>query len=398
MPAPFIVRQVTGPGRAIVLRGRALPFRGGEWESEMSVDIQWYPGNPVANSQVIGFREMPSIFNGRWSDKLLGDPLSVEGVRLLNFPAVSPVGLPTAGINAGSTFAAPSAFPVASQKAQLAQTVFDAFDLVLREGQKLKVEWGTRVRYGFLARIKDAPARGNDIEWELEFRWTGRSNQLPFRILPKVNLLSTSAGLQKLLDGLLASMAKLQGLPAPPPGAPGLGILALLSKGTGFVDGIAGKIVGLAQSIASLLSSLQGLTSLRFAPANLLSTIKAALQLIKSIVADLRRDLAKNRGAAQEAAAIGLPSAVAVAKMAQAAFRKQITDIAAFAAEQQRLLDQIETTEVLASFTAPEQITLRDVSSRFYGTPNQWVKIAEFNAFAGSTVSAGTTILVPKLS
>lgn len=341
----------------------------------MHVDLTWYPGNPVANSQVIGSREMPSIFNGRWSDKLLFTPSDTEGVRLLNFPPISPAGLPTAAINAGSTFAAPNAFPVGLQKAQLAATVMDAMDLLRREGQKLRVMFGSRVRYGYLVRVKDTPARGNDIEWEIEFKWTGRSNEFPKRILPKVNLLSTKAGLQALLDALLAALGTFNA----------------------FLNQFQAKVGALVNTITTVLNAIGSIAALRFAPAQLLNTLKAALQLIKSLVADLRRDLRNSQGAAQQAAAVGLPDAVAIAKMAQSQFRKRIQDIAGFATEQQRLLDTLETTEVLATIIAKEQTTLRDVSMQFYNTPNNWVKIAEFNSFSGSTVPAGTTILVPKL-
>jgi hypothetical protein len=378
MPAPFILTQLTGPQRALVLRGRALPFRGGSWESEMSVDLTWYPGVPVANSQVIGFRELPSTFNGRWSDKLLFDASDVEGVTLINFPAVSAAGLPTASINAGSSFAATGAFPVGSQRARLVQTVLDAMDLILREGQKLRVSWGTRVRYGYLVRAKDTPARGNDTEWEIEFKWTGRSESFPTRVAPKVNTLSTKAVLSKLLAAFLAALA--------------------LLEGTSFLNRIQGAVGSFLAAVTALLDALSTVNSLRFAPQQLLNTLKAALQLIKADAARLRRELANNRGASQEAAEVGLPDAAAIAKLAQSQFRERIQEIAAFATEQQRLLAALESGEVLATIVTQGLTTLRDLSSRFYATPNNWTKIASFNSFAGSTVPAGTTVLIPKLT
>ncbi|MCK9513060.1 MAG: hypothetical protein M0R28_17790 [Pigmentiphaga sp.] len=389
----FSVLQVTGPGREIVLRGRALPLRGAAWESEMAVETTWYTGNPVANTQVIGFREMPSVFNGRWSDKLLGGASLTEGVTLINFPPVTPVGIPTTAINAGSAFAAPNAFPIPTQRAQLAATVHEAFDLVMREGQKLRVQWGTRVRFGYLVRMRDAPGRSTDIEWELEFKWSGRVDTLPLRIAPQVNLLSTGAGLQKLLDGLQGYM------PGQLPDPTNFGsLLAALLKGSQFLASLGAKIANLVNVIAGLLNTIEGIANLRFAPQNLLNTIKAALQLIRSMVADLLRDLANGQSASQEAAAIGLPDAVAIARMAQAQLRKQLTELAAFALEQQRLIEGIETSDVLATYVTSTTTTLLDVSSQFYGTPNNWVKIAQFNRLAGSTVPAGTPLLVPKLS
>lgn len=379
MPAPFVIEQVTGEERVVILKGRALPLSGAAWESELAVELTWYPGISTANSQVIGNREMPSTFRGRWSDKLLFEASNTNGVQLLNFPAVTPAGLPTSGINGGSSFAAADSFPVASQEARLAKTVLDAVDLIKREGQKVKVRWGSRVRYGFLTRVLDQPGRGNDIVWELDFKWTGRTNSLPTRVAPKLNVLSTRAGLQRLLAALQAIWDK----------------FALVD--TNFANRLAGAIAALFDTISQIINSLTGVASLRFAPASLLNTLKAFLQLIRAHVAALREAFANNRSLAQEKAEVGLPDATAIAQIVHSQLRRQLAETAAFAAEQQRLVDEVSTSEIRATFVAKTRTTLRDISVRFYQTPDNWPRIREFNQFTGSAVAPGTEVLIPKL-
>jgi len=53
--------------------------------------------------------------------------------------------------------------------------------------------------------------------------------------------------------------------------------------------------------------------------------------------------------------------------------------------------------DLLAVFEASQNADLRDVSTQFYGTPDQWRDLAIFNGIATSKLAAGDIVLVPKL-
>ena len=66
-----IIEQAETNLRGIVLRGRSLPFEGVAWGTELNVDINYFPGNPVAIAQVVGSQWTDTTINGRWSDRFL---------------------------------------------------------------------------------------------------------------------------------------------------------------------------------------------------------------------------------------------------------------------------------------------------------------------------------------
>ena len=78
--------------RSIVLRGRSLPFEGVAWGTELTVDINYFPGNPTAIAQVVGSRWTDTVLTGRWSDRFL---ISDEHApSILGFPDLAAEQLP----------------------------------------------------------------------------------------------------------------------------------------------------------------------------------------------------------------------------------------------------------------------------------------------------------------
>lgn len=59
--------------RVLVLLGGALPFKGAEWGSKLSMTTKWYPGNPTeATQQVLVAQESPSAWEGVWRRTVMG--------------------------------------------------------------------------------------------------------------------------------------------------------------------------------------------------------------------------------------------------------------------------------------------------------------------------------------
>jgi hypothetical protein len=118
---------------------------------------------------------------------------------------------------------------------------------------------------------------------------------------------------------------------------------------------------------------------------------------VKLQASGLANSLDRPRSAAGEAAKLDKADAVQIANAVYQLLRARLVELAAFAAEQQRLLGLFAGDEILATFYADAQTSLRDVSTRYYGAPAEWVRISTFNGFYSSTVPAGTLVRVPKL-
>jgi LysM repeat protein len=76
------------------------------------------------------------------------------------------------------------------------------------------------------------------------------------------------------------------------------------------------------------------------------------------------------------------------------------------AQENRRLRDEAEShrraietpiEQLLTTYRAREDESVREVSQRFYGTPDHWREIMEFNDLDDSTLYAGQPILIPRL-
>ena len=59
-------------------------------------------------------------------------------------------------------------------------------------------------------------------------------------------------------------------------------------------------------------------------------------------------------------------------------------------------LEQQLQQELSASFVASQNMDLRDISTRYYGTPDNWQQIMQFNGLTSSKLNAGDLVWVPK--
>src|SRR5690606_21640253 len=192
MSLPLIIEEVTGPKRSITLRGRSLPYQEVSWGGEQRVNINFHAGNPVATAQVVGPTYKPTVLKGTWKDTFL-NATPAEDVAtyvqyevgteenspiLLNFPSINIFEPGTVG---GATFTSGGSVEGSKQQAKTARAVRDAFELIRRSGQLLRVEWGSLVRYGYLTNTTFTHTRGaeTDIGWELEFEWIGDTHTPP---------------------------------------------------------------------------------------------------------------------------------------------------------------------------------------------------------------------------
>lgn len=377
--SPVTIEQITGEKRVMVFKGRSLPYQGLPLGIEIRTKQTWLPANPVSNQQVLGSTRPNTVIRGMWKDRYL-----VQGensVQLIQFPQISGGGLPQSGVSSGGSFATTNTFP-GVQQAQLSRVVVDALDLMASEQQKVRFQWDQYVRYGIIKRFIPTWIRINDVEWELEFEWSGTTEFSPVKRVVEYNALSTAAGLAQLLSAIRAILAALFSLRTP----------------NRWFSRVVGPIFAIADLVIAIIEGLRSIVSIATAPADLLSVIRGQLALIKLAARGLMNDLRKIRSARGEAALVGSPADVAIAALVEQGLREQMQELAAFAAAQQRLLAVFGSQEILATFYADSFTSLRDVSTQFYGEPGQWTRISNFNGFFSDTVAKGSLVRVPAVS
>lgn len=375
MAFPFIVRQIENPARVIILQGRSLPYQGVAWGGTMELDVSWFPGNPVASVQVIGPREKSTTIVGKWKDLFLASRQN-HGV-LANFPPLTRASRPDATVRGGTTFK--SAGSVPSDFAERARVLRDAFRLLRKEGGLVQVEWGSIVRFGFVKETTFTHDREEDIDYEITFEFLGDTPSQPKPLLPQIELLSLLKALLALLDALINTL------------------LSAIFAAQQWLTRINQFINKIGSFITELLDAISKLGDFAFAPANVLGNIRRQLTAIRLAARDLFANLDNQRSAAVEAAFLGNPAAVALNNLLQQRVRANVQEIAAEAARQANLISQMSSPALLGTITMPGGTTLRDVARRFFGNPDDWRVIAEFNGFGGSIVPRGTIVRIPRV-
>lgn len=378
MAMPFVIAETNGMKRTIVLRGRSLPRQPINFGGEMSVVIDYFAGNPVAYAQVIGPKYLPTEVTGEWNDIFLFEDANCP--YLLGFPPIGVAGKPPpVGANTilgGTSFVGGSA-AAGSQSAFLARTVRDAMELVRRSGALLRVEWGSIVRYGFLTKAMFPHKREQDIGYELEFQWIGDTDAQPVAVSKQMSALgflkALAAILQKLLDALLTADYLAQQ----------------------FLQGITGPITKLLSLLTALVETLTKMLGQLLNPFDIVASIKAAAIGLKLACRDLL-DLFDRGGGRLK----GRDSSAAQAFLAAAEneVRRLLEELAFLAAERERELDAFFTKQVLATHVAQAGQNLRDISTLYYGRPESWPDIADFNGLAGSLTTPGRLLRIPKLT
>jgi hypothetical protein len=335
------------PAGVVVLAAQALPYQGVSYETTQRLKTTWNAGGGEATQQVMGPSLSPTVMQGWWKDAKLG--------------------------------------------ARAARALADLLDDVCQRGVELEVAWGDGVdgdaqlgaggaivRRGRMARFKATWDRPQDARWEVEFAWRGRG-QAAGRAAAIVDVASAHQGFADAVAALDDASEEARGF-LDRVAAVGFGIadpafdamntaLAGLETATESIDlanGLVGFTVGIPTWIAQqvMAASTLALTSL----ADLVTTV-TSINVTDLVPVDdaLQMVLAFD----QVLQLLGLAS---VAAEAAAGAR----DAAAARVE----------PDVVAEVDAVPGTDLRDLAARFYGDPDSWWTIAEFNGIDGSAVPA----------
>jgi hypothetical protein len=375
MPASeLIIEERTGSLRKVILRGRSLPYQGISFGEKQRVEINSFPGNPVAIAQVGGFEYEPTAMEGSWKDIFLVQ--DSHAPTLLNFPQISQTEIPGFAPG-GGTFTTGGVVP--SQRARRAITMRDAMSRVLRGGQHLRVEWGSIVRFGFLTSYVPSHDREEDMKWSFEFRWTGDTDKQPTRVPVK-----------KPLEGLLKSVLA--------------AIDAVLNVAAGaflqadaFVRNISQNIVKIGSLGEEIVGAVGRMASFALVPFELLGTIKASMRGIILAVNDTL-NVFKSISAQVLGSKEGKsPEDIADDSANQQIFRKLLLQLAAEGRITQIEIDKIDSPQIKGLVVVRAGQTLRSISLDQYGTQNNFQALQDFNGFSTSVVPAGTIVRVPEI-
>ncbi len=375
---PFIISETTGDLRQLILRGRSLPYRGVSWGADLRTEIKYFPGNPVAQAQVLGPTWGPTTMRGMWKDSFLTNDDS--SVKLIGFPDIGTAGRPSTPFVGGKSFQSGGSVPGKIGSAMRARTVRDAFYLLLRAGQLLRVEWGSLVRFGFMKSFEPDHDREEDIRWEITFAWT--SDTSAATKFKKQSQFNAQGLLARILAAIAAALDALNGL------------LALISGATTL---ISQRITRVGSLVSGLLDILTGFVSLAFVPAEMLGVLRQQLTgviLAAKDLADTARSVPASYGAAKVGAS---PAEINIAEESALFIAFNAAALGLEMVNQREELIELETPDLLGILSAKENTTLRDISTDFYGTPTNWTAIAEFNGLSSSIVPRGTILYIPTL-
>lgn len=358
-------------GSEIVLTQRALPKRDGmiTFEGDMAAEFVHYPGNPIKTVQILGAVEGSMTISGVWKDRFIGDPNAFASSRT----------------NA-QVFA--NFKPAATLDGSTIPTVVDlvqAFDTMRRQGLLVKMVWGPYVRIGIIKHFRAAHITIHDVDWTLDLEWISQGEPLgPITPARGADLSQSRNALRNiatnLSDAIVAPFADLT--------AKADEIRAGVQSVNAGVEQVSAAI---SQSAAAIASPVQAATS----SVSILATIAGSAE---SLAASVARQCVWD-------SFYGLPpQAVTLGQYVKAqAYNRFIRSNARAARDVSNnsaldVAQQVISPTLLAVVEARDGQDMRDVSNRFYNTPEHWRDLARFNGVTTSKLEPGQIVYVPPLA
>lgn len=346
--APLIVTELTGSKRQVILRGRALPFRGPEFASTQRLKTTYYTGNPEGTQQLFGPQFDSTTFSGMWRDKYLQPP-----------PGSQQAPVQVRGFSQPVT-------------AEMLIGVF--LDLQL-SGSTLEVIWSMYRRIGTLRRVALTPDRTEDQAWQLEFEWLGDGSQAPEQ--------SPLVGLDP--DAIQTAMSTLGDL-----WAAGTGAIDMIQS---YDARIFQLISGLQSQVDDVLQQCRVLAHAITLPTRVVQGIRASATSIALLVGQLLTEVLENTYT------VAMTSDGVAGIFTLESFRR---DMAFFGETLRESVNQAASNlesraepDPLKVVVMDESGSLRQLAQREYGNADAWQTIADVNGFDGSSVPPGTQVIVP---
>lgn len=334
----FIIEELTGQRRSIVLRGRALPYRGVKWPGEQRHRVTWYAGNPQATLQVLGPQENQTQLRGTWKDRFIRGMTTVQGFDEVRF----------------------------------AEDMVAIFHELRRSGNLLRVQWGREVRRGILAKFSPQYDRPQDIAWEATFTWIDFDVEAP-RAAPATSTGPELVDLTNELDDTLAFRPSFA-LP-------------------GFASGILGSVGDLRIGVSAMFDLSLNVRVQASLP---IPSVQASFSVAARIRVSAEATISASADVPIEDA---IPSddlnEVIEAEQWRMDVAHRTRRLQAHAIRQAERLRSRAEPGVLDVVAVPGETTLRHLALVYYGNADDWQQIADVNSITGSAVPAGTVVVIP---
>ena len=375
----FKIRELTGKQRTVILTKRALPYRPISFDGEQRVDITNPAGMPIGTSTVLGPTEGSTSIDGFWKEKFLG--------ATDNDPAPFTVSSPRTIANNA----------IGGDPITTASECVAIMDSIRREGQLLEVSWGYIVRRGHLKKFTHKWHNIYDIEWSCEFVWTSQGELTDPPTFPNAASLNTGSNLLTILDNITNALN-------------GDIVRAMRPELLDDIRRYSQKIAALSEAIDNVTNVAVDLVT---SPLTVTRSVLDSCGSILQVTNDLQDKVLSKCTFDWFQSAKKLVSPGASSIEPEQDVDIQPTDMNAMrdlqrqiAQENRRLRDEAESQrraiatpieQLLTTYRARDDESVREVSQRFYGSPDHWREIMDFNDLQDSTLYAGQPILIPRL-
>jgi hypothetical protein len=369
----FSIKILEGPlaGTNIFLDGRALPYEGVGFGRQQRVKTTWYTGNRVATQQKMGSTLKNTVIHGMWKDVFLGDGKARALVRTFE------------------------------------DLVDTAVDVEVAWGMGLDDQGGTTgetiVRRGIVKSIDPKYERPQDIEWEIEFEWSGTDDSA-FAPVLSAGVLSEKDGFGQLVDDTQQVSDAID--------AEGESLLSKLSGLTDFqwltdsMDDIQNR---LASGIETLDTCSEVVSSAPDLSLDVIQRVQGACDMIAGGCARLGTALTGYQEAYyavedEKSYFDGMAARMRYAlwptddpidyldgQTTHYDMVRSADEASASAKEQAAAVSSKEVPEVAKELKVPAGTDLRDIAGQEWGDPDSWWDIANFNGMDGSRVPDAPT-------
>jgi nucleoid-associated protein YgaU len=377
---PLYIEELTGQRRKLVLQERALPYRPLKMSGEQGHSLTWYPGNPVASIQILGAREDETTIEGQWKDRFIGRPLS-----------------------RGSATVWPASITDPSGAVGAVRSVGDLVEFVndfRRQGQQVEMRWDEIQRKGIIARFEHNWLNIHDVEFSIKFVWAQISADVEVPLALTVSAPADIATRQRILGDDVQAEADAMDLANDD-------FLSKLKEALRNVQGAIQSVVNTAQQnidgVLAIADTLRRFASLaEFTKAEAFRVIQQTQNQVAALGIKLPVTVVQGAGPG------GLPLVTvnrgqpSAAKVTAFVAQNRATRVSArnlrgeVARQADDLAGQVGDRQVFAVIIARAGDDLRGISTRVYGTPNEWRSIATFNGLHASQLTGGEVLLVPR--
>lgn len=350
----FSIKVLEGPdandpdaSTKYTLIGRALPYTGVSFPTEQRGKTTYYPGNPIATQQKMGPIEKNTVIQGMWKDRFLGTGA--------------------------------------------ARNIADMFRDLCRSGYQVEVSWGSLlvdnvnpdpsvkpiVRRGYVKRITPTYDRPQDVKYEIEFEWQGDATATApaFTAIKQANPWDAFQAAQFDLGDMADSVVSY---------TESFNANSVLSLPTTILSAVSESLSNVYAATDFLDSIGRSINDFSQLPTNIVQRLSATTQQASISCINLRNSLLSINRTWQDPTDDPfqpLQNEGIRSEMLLSADAAQEASLAAVAQAQAMILP-----ETIAEVKPIPGTDLRDLALTWYGNPDLWFVIADYNGMSTSAV------------